>query len=126
MKTHPGAHHVHGHPPQATTTCATTTDLVSLYGARSGPTASTAASPAREVHVTLEARETSWEIAPGQTVSAWGYQGSVPGPAIVARVGDTLVAHLVNHLPEPTVSHWHGLRVPSSMDGTDNVQAVVQ
>ena len=53
----------------------------------------------REIHVDLEARETAWEIAPGRTVSAWGYQGSVPGPTIVAHVGDTLVAHLVNNLP---------------------------
>ena len=80
----------------------------------------------REIHVDLEARETSWEIAPGRTVSAWGYQGSVPGPTIVAHVGDTIVAHLVNSLPEPTVIHWHGLRLPAAMDGTASVQRLVQ
>jgi FtsP/CotA-like multicopper oxidase with cupredoxin domain len=80
----------------------------------------------REIHVDLEARETTWEIAPGRTVSAWGYQGMVPGPTIVAQVGDTLVAHLVNHLPEPTVIHWHGLRLPAAMDGTESVQRLVQ
>jgi len=80
----------------------------------------------REIHVTLEAKETTWEIAPGRTVAAWGYQGSVPGPTIVAHVGDTLVAHLVNNLPEPTLIHWHGLRVPAPMDGTQSVQRLVQ
>ena len=45
-----------------------------------------------EIHIDLEARETRWEIAPGRTLTAWGYQGTVPGPAFVARVGDTLVA----------------------------------
>ena len=80
----------------------------------------------REIHVHLEARETSWEIAPGRTVSAWGYEGTVPGPTIVARVGDTLVAHLVNNLPEPTCIHWHGLRLPASMDGTELAQRLVQ
>jgi len=79
-----------------------------------------------EIHVELEARETTWEIAPGRTVSAWGYQGMVPGPTIVARVGDTLVARLVNRLPEPTVIHWHGLRLPAAMDGTESVQRAVQ
>jgi len=104
-----------------------TTDLASLYGARSGPTPSATGPRApQEVHVTLEARETMWEISPGRTVSAWGYQGIVPGPMIVARVGDTLVARLINHLPEPTVIHWHGLRLPSRMDGTESVQTVVQ
>jgi FtsP/CotA-like multicopper oxidase with cupredoxin domain len=80
----------------------------------------------REIHVDLEARETTWEIAPGRTVSAWGYQGSVPGPTIVANVGDTIVARLVNNLPEPTVIHWHGLRLPAAMDGTQSVQRLVQ
>lgn len=79
-----------------------------------------------EVHVELDARETTWEIAPGRTVAAWGYQGMVPGPTIVGRVGDTLVAHLVNHLPEATVIHWHGLRLPAAMDGTESVQRLVQ
>ncbi|MBL0220081.1 MAG: multicopper oxidase domain-containing protein [Myxococcales bacterium] len=41
-------------------------------------------------------------------MTAWGYQGIVPGPMIVAYVGDTLVVHLINNLPEPTVIHWHG------------------
>jgi FtsP/CotA-like multicopper oxidase with cupredoxin domain len=80
----------------------------------------------REIHVQLEARETTWEIAPGRFVAAWGYQGSVPGPAIIAHQGDTLVAQLVNHLPEPTVIHWHGLRLPAPMDGTEHVQRLVQ
>ena len=80
----------------------------------------------REIHVDLEARETAWEISPGRTVSAWGYEGSVPGPTIVAHVGDTLVAHLVNNLPEPTSIHWHGLRLPAPMDGTELVQRLVQ
>jgi FtsP/CotA-like multicopper oxidase with cupredoxin domain len=80
----------------------------------------------REIHVDLEARETAWEMSPDRTVSAWGYEGSVPGPTIVAHVGDTLVAHLVNNLPEPTSIHWHGLRLPAPMDGTQLVQRLVQ
>ena len=55
--------------------------------------------PSTNIYVRLEARETQWEITPGTSVAAWGYEGRVPGPLIVARVGDTLVAELVNHLP---------------------------
>jgi FtsP/CotA-like multicopper oxidase with cupredoxin domain len=80
----------------------------------------------REVHVDLEARETAWEISSDRTVSAWGYEGMVPGPTIVARVGDTLVVHLVNNLPEPTCIHWHGLRLHALMDGTELTQRLVQ
>lgn len=79
-----------------------------------------------EVRVQLEARETTWDLGNGKSVSAWGYEGTVPGPAIVAHVGDTLVVELINRLPEPTVIHWHGLRLPAAMDGTAAVQRLVQ
>lgn len=101
-------------------------DLTALHAARSGPIPSPTQRAPREVHVRLEARESTIEIEPGRRVIAWAFEGTVPGPTIVARVGDTLVATLVNHLPEPTVIHWHGLRVPSHMDGTEIVQTTVQ
>ena len=101
-------------------------DLASLYEANSGPTSRNVEREPREIHVTLEARETSWEITEGTVVSAWGYAGTVPGPLLIGRVGDTLVVRLVNRLPEPTSIHWHGLRLPSVMDGTDSVQRLVE
>ena len=77
------------------------------------------------VSVDLEARETDWEIAPGRSIRAWGYNGQVPGPTIEARVGDVLEVRLTNRLPEPTTVHWHGIRVPAAMDGTDMVQRAI-
>lgn len=74
------------------------------------------------VSVELTAGEADWELAPGRTVRGWGYNGQVPGPVIEARVGDVLEVRLTNDLPEPTSIHWHGLRVPAAMDGTDMVQ----
>jgi len=74
------------------------------------------------VGVDLEAREVDWEFTPGRTARAWGFNGQVPGPTIEARVGDVLEVRLTNRLPEPTAIHWHGLRVPAAMDGTDMVQ----
>jgi FtsP/CotA-like multicopper oxidase with cupredoxin domain len=74
------------------------------------------------VKVELEARETEWEFTPGRLTRAWGYNGSVPGPVIEAHVGDVLEVRLTNRLSEPTTIHWHGLRVPSAMDGTDMAQ----
>jgi Multicopper oxidase len=44
----------------------------------------------------------------------------------VPDVGDTLVVELTNALPEPTSIHWHGLRVPADMDGTQLVQQPIQ
>jgi FtsP/CotA-like multicopper oxidase with cupredoxin domain len=78
------------------------------------------------VFVELEPRETDWEIRPGHVVRGYGFNGMVPGPTIEGRVGDTLVVRLTNRLPEPTSIHWHGLRVPADMDGTQLVQNPVQ
>jgi FtsP/CotA-like multicopper oxidase with cupredoxin domain len=67
-----------------------------------------------------------WEFVPGVITKAWGFNGQVPGPVIEARVGDVLELRLTNHLPEPTVIHWHGLRLPAAMDGTDMVQRPIK
>ena len=74
------------------------------------------------VEVELVAREMDWEFTPGRLTRAWGFNGQIPGPTIEARVGDVLEIRLVNQLPEPTTLHWHGLRIPAAMDGTDMVQ----
>ncbi len=77
------------------------------------------------VSVDLDAREFEWEFSAGRRTRAWGFNGTIPGPTIKARVGDVLEIRLTNHLNEPTAIHWHGLRVPAAMDGTDMVQRPV-
>jgi FtsP/CotA-like multicopper oxidase with cupredoxin domain len=74
------------------------------------------------VEYNLEASEFNWQIKPGKTITAWGFNGQVPGPVLRAKKGDTLVVKVKNSLPEPTIVHWHGIRLPASMDGTDDVQ----
>ena len=74
------------------------------------------------VQIDLEAREADREFKPGRVTRAWGFNGQVPGPVIEALVGDVLEVRFTNRLPEPTAVHWHGLRVPAAMDGTDTVQ----
>ena len=80
----------------------------------------------RTVRVDLEARQTDWMVTAGLSIPGYGFNGQVPGPTIQAEVGDTLVVRLANTLPEPTTIHWHGLRVPADMDGTELVQHPVQ
>lgn len=79
----------------------------------------------RVVVVELNAAEMEWEFAPGRLTRAWGYNGQVPGPTLEAHVGDVLEVRLTNSLPEPTIIHWHGLRLPPVMDGTEMVQRPV-
>ena len=57
------------------------------------------------------------EIAPGMKARLWGYNGSSPGPTIEAVEGDRVRIFVTNRLPEVTSVHWHGILVPSGMDG---------
>ncbi len=57
------------------------------------------------------------EIAPGMNANLWGYNGSSPGPTIEAVEGDRVRIFVTNKLPEVTSVHWHGILLPSGMDG---------
>ena len=77
------------------------------------------------VEVELEAREADIAIAPGRQLRMWTYNDSLPGPRIEANVGDTVRVRFRNSLPQATTIHWHGLRVPSAMDGVPRVQTPI-
>ncbi|HEY5876284.1 MAG TPA: multicopper oxidase domain-containing protein [Ilumatobacteraceae bacterium] len=65
----------------------------------------------------LTAEIVDWEVEPGKIVQAWTYNGVVPAPEIRVDVGDKVKVVLTNNLPESTTIHYHGVRVPNSMDG---------
>ena len=65
----------------------------------------------------LIAEEIEWEFAPGMKVKCWGYNGRTPGPTIEAVEGDRVRIFVTNKLPEATAVHWHGVLLPSGMDG---------
>jgi FtsP/CotA-like multicopper oxidase with cupredoxin domain len=70
----------------------------------------------------LTASEFIHEISPARNINAWGFNGSLPGPVLRAKKGDTLTINVTNELPEPTLIHWHGIQLPAKMDGTEEVQ----
>jgi FtsP/CotA-like multicopper oxidase with cupredoxin domain len=57
------------------------------------------------------------EFAEGMTANLWGYNGQSPGPTIEAVEGEKVRIFVTNKLPEHTTVHWHGMVVPSGMDG---------
>jgi FtsP/CotA-like multicopper oxidase with cupredoxin domain len=76
------------------------------------------------VPATLSVAAASLLAAPGtariaghELSSAWLFNGLLPGPTIHARRGEQAHIHLLNHLPEPTIVHWHGVLVPADADG---------
>lgn len=73
------------------------------------------------VEVELVAAPTRLELLDGRELEVWAYNGSVPGPTIRAREGDTIRVRFKNQLPQPTTVHWHGIRLPNGMDGVPGV-----
>jgi manganese oxidase len=60
-------------------------------------------------------------------VTAWAYNGTVPGPMIRVTEGETVRIILRNELPESTSIHWHGIPLPNAMDGVPPLtQAAVE
>lgn len=86
-----------------------------------------------EVHLEAVAAEVDYR-GDGRETQALAYRdegdpkstATVPGPLIVADVGDTIVVHFTNRIAERTTTiHWHGLRLPAAMDGNPAVSGAV-
>ncbi|MFF8970341.1 multicopper oxidase family protein [Streptomyces sp. NPDC014995] len=65
---------------------------------------------------TLTATEASLDLG-GRTVRSWTYGDTLPGKEVRVTAGDVLDVTLVNHLPEATTLHSHGIRLRCDMDG---------
>ncbi len=64
----------------------------------------------------LRIAETSVNIT-GRARSAVTINGSLPGPMLRWREGDTVTLRVTNELDEETSIHWHGILLPANMDG---------
>ncbi|MGA9704481.1 copper resistance system multicopper oxidase [Pseudomonas sp.] len=53
----------------------------------------------------------------GRKRNALTINGSLPGPLLRWREGDTVTLRVRNRLAESTSIHWHGILLPSTMDG---------
>jgi CopA family copper-resistance protein len=53
----------------------------------------------------------------GRTRTALTINGSLPGPLLRWKEGDTITLNVANALDEDTSIHWHGILLPANMDG---------
>ncbi len=75
----------------------------------------------------LVAEEVTHEFAPGLKAKLWGFNGRVHGPTIEAVEGDHIRIYVTNKLPAATSIHWHGIILPSGMDGVGGLsQKIIQ
>ena len=68
--------------------------------------------------VKLEIAPSALEIAPGKVVHTVAYNGRVPGRLIRWPEGKPIAIDVLNRTTIPEIVHWHGLWIPSDMDGS--------
>lgn len=57
----------------------------------------------------------------GKKRTAMTINGGVPGPTLVWREGETVTLRVTNKLSVDTSIHWHGLILPTGMDGVPSL-----
>ena len=73
----------------------------------------------RAADFTLRIAPTMVELAPQVVVSTIAYNNKVPGPLMRMREGQPVIVDVVNDADVPEYVHWHGLLVPSEVDGAE-------
>src|ERR1700723_860161 len=68
---------------------------------------------------TLQIAPTLVELAPQVVISTIGYNNKVPGPLLRVREGQLVTIDVMNDTDVPEYVHWHGLFVPSEVDGAE-------
>ena len=77
------------------------------------------------VELNLEAQSPVSLVQGRRSATMWTYNGLVPGPMIRAHLGDQVIVHFTNELPDETTIHWHGLRLPPRWTACRRVPAAV-
>jgi len=67
--------------------------------------------------VKLLMQNTRHRFGAGPAVAARGISSTYLGPVVRVRSGDTIPFHVENRLEEETTVHWHGMLIPSQVDG---------
>ena len=67
--------------------------------------------------VTLALQKGFHRFGHGAAVQSTGISSSYLGPVVRVRSGDTIPFRVENRLNEDTTLHWHGLLIPSHVDG---------
>ena len=69
--------------------------------------------------ITLRIAPVIVELAPTRVVSTIGYNGTSPGPILRMREGQPVTVEVINDTDVPELVHWHGLLIPSEVDGSE-------
>jgi FtsP/CotA-like multicopper oxidase with cupredoxin domain len=67
---------------------------------------------------TLRIGPVTVEPVKGKMVRTVGYNGMAPGPLLRVPEGNTVTVEVFNDTDIPELVHWHGLHIPSEVDGS--------
>jgi FtsP/CotA-like multicopper oxidase with cupredoxin domain len=67
--------------------------------------------------VKLEIAPYTLEASPKHSLRTIAYNGQIPGPLLRMRQGQPQTVEVRNLTSDPEVVHWHGLHLPSGVDG---------
>ncbi|WP_061809786.1 multicopper oxidase family protein [Rossellomorea vietnamensis] len=70
---------------------------------------------------TITAKEAKHQLTGDVSLTAWTFNGSVPGDQIRIKQGEEVKIKLINTLPDPVTIHWHGITVKNNMDGIPGI-----
>jgi FtsP/CotA-like multicopper oxidase with cupredoxin domain len=68
---------------------------------------------------TLRIAPVTVELTPTRVISTIGYNGTSPGPVLRMREGKPVTVEVINDTDVPELVHWHGMFVPSDVDGSE-------
>src|SRR5450755_2049810 len=68
---------------------------------------------------TLEIAPVTVELAPNRIISTVGYNGISPGPRLRMKEGVPVTVNVINKTDVPEFVHFHGLLIPSDVDGSE-------
>jgi FtsP/CotA-like multicopper oxidase with cupredoxin domain len=70
---------------------------------------------------TIIAKEAIHQLTEDTSLTAWTFNGSVPGDQIRIKQDEEVKIKLINTLPDPVTIHWHGITVKNNMDGIPGI-----
>ncbi|HME26097.1 MAG TPA: multicopper oxidase domain-containing protein [Acetobacteraceae bacterium] len=96
------------------------TGAPALLGGLSGRTVaqgSPSSAPETKADYVVEIGTGLVELAPDSIISTTTYNGQFPGPLLRFKEGQRTVVDIHNNTDTPEQLHWHGLHIPSDVDG---------
>jgi FtsP/CotA-like multicopper oxidase with cupredoxin domain len=87
------------------------------FGQLSAMTATAALLPSAAPDITLEIAPYLHEASPRHRIQTVAYNGQIPGPLLRMKAGRPVTVEIRNRTGDREVVHWHGLDLPSEIDG---------